>query len=141
MKRFRMRILFQNIPNYVILFIGILFANLILLFGFMFGPLLDHFEQEITTHLLAEHQYVLVSEEKTENKEAESYDVTVLKTQEGRYKSEEVMVYGVQENSAQFGTCPFMRMAAIYEVNQRIRMKAGLRERRSCGAIRGKHQN
>ena len=97
MKRFRMRILFQNIPNYVILFIGILFANLILLFGFMFGPLLDHFEQEITTHLLAEHQYVLVSEE---NKEAESYDVTVLKTQEGRYKSEEVMVYGVQENSA-----------------------------------------
>lgn len=100
MKRFRMRILFQNIPNYVILFIGILFANLILLFGFMFGPLLDHFEQEITTHLLAEHQCVLVSEEKTENKEAESYDVTVLKTQEGRYKSEEVMVYGVQENSA-----------------------------------------
>lgn len=100
MKRFRMRILFQNIPNYVILFIGILFANLILLFGFMFGPLLDHFEQEITTHLLAEHQYVLVSEKKTENKEAESYDVTVLKTQEGRYKSEEVMVYGVQENSA-----------------------------------------
>ena len=100
MKRFRMRILFQNIPNYVILFIGILFANLILLFGFMFGPLLDHFEQEITTHLLAAHQYVLVSEEKTENKEAESYDVTVLKTQEGRYKSEEVMVYGVQENSA-----------------------------------------
>lgn len=100
MKRFRMRILFQNIPNYVILFIGILFANLILLFGFMFGPLLDHFEQEITTYLLAEHQYVLVSEEKTENKEAESYDVTVLKTQEGRYKSEEVMVYGVQENSA-----------------------------------------
>lgn len=100
MKRFRMRILFQNIPNYVILFIGILFANLILLFGFMFGPLLDHFEQEITTHLLAEHQHVLVSEEKTENKEAESYDVTVLKTQEGRYKSEEVMVYGVQENSA-----------------------------------------
>lgn len=100
MKRFRMRILFQNIPNYVILFIGILFANLILLFGFMFGPLLDHFEQEITTHLLAEHQYVFVSEEKTENKEAESYDVTVLKTQEGRYKSEEVMVYGVQENSA-----------------------------------------
>ena len=28
MKRFRMRILFQNIPNYIILFIGILFANL-----------------------------------------------------------------------------------------------------------------
>ena len=43
------------------------------------------------------------------------------------------------------GTCllytsPFMRMAAIYEVNPRIRMKAGLRERRSCVAIRGKHQ-
>ena len=100
MKRFRMRILFQNIPNYVILFIGILFANLILLFGSMFGPLLDHFEKEITTNLLAQYQYVLVSEEKTENPDAESYDVTVLKTQEGRYKSEEVMVYGVQKDSA-----------------------------------------
>ena len=100
MKRFRMRILFQNIPNYVILFIGILFANLILLFGCMFGPLLDHFEKEITTNLLAQYQYVLVSEEKTENPDAESYDVTVLKTQKGRYKSEEVMVYGVQKDSA-----------------------------------------
>ena len=33
-----------------------------------------------------------------------------------------------------------MRMAAIYEVNQRIRMGVGLRERRSCAAIRGKYQ-
>ncbi len=100
MKRFRMRILFQNIPNYIILFVGIMLANFILLFGFMFMPLLDHFEKEITTHLLAAHQYVLISGEETENQEAEHYDVTVLKTQEGRYKSEEVMVYGVQEDSA-----------------------------------------
>ena len=47
-----------------------------------------------------EEKQEVKKEEKTENKEAESYDVTVLKTQEGRYKSEEVMVYGVQENSA-----------------------------------------
>ena len=70
MKRFRLRILFQNIPNYIILFVGIFFANLILLFGFMYGPLLDHFEKEITTHLLAEHQYVLVSDEETSNPDA-----------------------------------------------------------------------
>ncbi len=100
MKRFRLRILFQNIPNYIILFVGIFFANLVLLFGFMFGPLLDHFENEITTHLLAEHQYVLVSDEETSNPNAESYDVTVLKTEEGRIKSEEVMVYGIQKDSA-----------------------------------------
>ena len=41
------------------------------MFGFMFGPLLDHFEQEITTHLLAEHQYVLVSEEKASGDKSE----------------------------------------------------------------------
>ena len=33
--RFRLRVIFQNIPSYLTLFVGILFANVLLLFGLM----------------------------------------------------------------------------------------------------------
>ena len=45
LKRFRLRVIFQNMPNYVTIIIGVLFANFLLLFGFMFGPLLDRSEE------------------------------------------------------------------------------------------------
>ena len=32
-RRFRLRVIFQNISNYMVLFVGILFANLLLFFG------------------------------------------------------------------------------------------------------------
>ena len=57
--RFRLRIIIQNMPNYITLFIGILFANVLLLFGIMLGPMLKHYQNEITDTLIAEHQYVL----------------------------------------------------------------------------------
>ena len=46
-------------PNYITLFIGILFANVLLLFGIMLGPMLTHYQNEITDKLIAKHQYVL----------------------------------------------------------------------------------
>ncbi len=123
--RFRFRIIFQNVPNYITIFAGVFFANLILLFGLMFSPLLAHFEQDITHSMLCKYQYVLQdmdSEEfsdapdgmmtnvlykfytdallATSTKGAEKYSITTLKTQEGKLKSEDVMVYGVSPDSA-----------------------------------------
>ena len=123
--RFRFRIIFQNVPNYITIFVGVFFANLILLFGLMFSPLLAHFEQDITHSMLCKYQYVLQdmdSEEfsdapdgtmtnvlykfytdsllSTSTKGAEKYSITTLKTQEGKLKSEDVMVYGVSPDSA-----------------------------------------
>ena len=46
-------------PNYITLFVGILFANILLLFGIMMTPLLDHYQNEIQDKLIAKHQYVL----------------------------------------------------------------------------------
>lgn len=99
MTRFRLRIIFQNLPNYITIVIGIFFANAILLFGCMFAPLLDNFEKDITGSLICERQYVLKMPVETENSQAEKYCAGSLKTLEGSLQSEEITVYGVEEDS------------------------------------------
>lgn len=97
--RFRLRIIIQNMPNYITLFIGILFANVLLLFGIMLGPMLTHYQNEITDKLIAKHQYVLKALVAVDDNAAEKYCVKTLTTIEGRLKSEDVLVYGVKDNS------------------------------------------
>lgn len=121
LRRFRMRIIFQNLPNYLTLFAGIFFAVFILLFGCMFGPLLDHYEAEIKGSMISKYQYILQdvdmedmpkdsvmgsvmrlylnSMRETAVEGAEKFSVTTLKTQEGKRKSEEVSVYGISPDS------------------------------------------
>lgn len=100
MTRFRLRILLQNLPNYITILVGVFFANVLLLFGFVLPPLVDNYEKDITSNLIAEYQYVLKVPAETAEKEAEKYSVVALQTVEGKLKSEEVMVYGVAEDSA-----------------------------------------
>lgn len=97
--RFRLRIIIQNMPNYITLFIGILFANVLLLFGIMLDPMLTHYQNEITDKLIAKHQYVLKTLVDVDDNAAEKYCVKTLATIEGRLKSEDVLVYGVKDNS------------------------------------------
>ncbi len=134
MRRFRIRIIFQNMPNYVTISVGIFFANFILLFGSMLGPLLDHFEEDIKENMVSKYQYVLQEADideaegsvsgvlfrfyldsmlSTSVEGAEKYCVTTLKTQEGRRKSEEVMIYGVAEDSA-YVPIQFNRSSDVY---------------------------
>lgn len=97
--RFRLRIIIQNMPNYITLFIGILFANVLLLFGIMLGPMLTHYQNEITDKLIAKHQYVLKALVDVDDNAAEKYCVKTLATTEGRLKSEDVLVYGIKDSS------------------------------------------
>lgn len=99
MKRFRLRVIFQNLPNYATIFVGIFFANAILLFGFLFTPMLDKYQEDITTNLLAGHQYLLKAPVETMSEDAEKYAASSLKTIEGKLKSEEVTIYGISDNS------------------------------------------
>lgn len=99
MTRFRLRILLQNLPNYITILIGVFFANVMLLFGFVLPPLVDNYEKDITSNLIAEYQYVLKAPAETAETEAEKYSVIALQTVEGKLKSEEVMVYGVAKDS------------------------------------------
>ena len=119
-RRFRLRVIFQNISNYMVLFVGILFANLLLFFGLLLPSVLDHYQEEIQGNMLAKYQYILevpteaMSGSKlesllalmqysngteTENKTAEKFSAYTLNTIPGQAKSEEVMLYGVEPDS------------------------------------------
>ena len=57
--RFRLRVIFQNFSNYIVLFIGVVFANLLLFFGLLLPSVLDHYQMEIQNNMIAKYQYIL----------------------------------------------------------------------------------
>ena len=75
LKRFRLRVIFQNIPNYITVFVGILFANVIIFFGLGMKPMLLHYQ------------------------DVEKYCSGSLKTVDDKLKEETATIYGVKENS------------------------------------------
>ena len=119
--RFRMRVLFQNMSNYLLLLVGVLFSNFLLMFGLLFPAVLDHYTAHISDNLLCNYQYLLtipldaVDEEhklrsliammefsdgvETENEDAEKFSIFTLKTTDERYMIENVMLYGIDPDS------------------------------------------
>ncbi len=119
--RFRLRVVFQNMGNYAVLFIGILFANLLLMFGLLFPAVLNHYQETLQDNLLSSYQYLLqaplsVGDEdhkleslmtmmyfqhavETENEDAEKFSAYSLNTLGETYKSEEILLYGIVKDS------------------------------------------
>lgn len=97
--RFRIRVILQNIPNYITLFIGILLANVLLLFGLMMKPLLNHYQAHVVDNMLSDYQYILKAPAETGEESAEKYGVTTLKLIKDGYQEEDITTYGIQENS------------------------------------------
>lgn len=98
MTRFKLRVIFQNIPNYITIFVGIFFAGFILVFGTMFTPLLDYVADETVANMPAAHQYILKVPSETETADAEKYCIGSLKTT-GDGFTEDISIYGISENS------------------------------------------
>ncbi|MCR5153862.1 MAG: ABC transporter permease [Lachnospiraceae bacterium] len=57
--RFRLRVLFQNIPNYLVLIFGIVFIEIMLCFAFGFPDSLNHYAEEAPGMLFSKYQYSL----------------------------------------------------------------------------------
>lgn len=93
--RFRIRIILQNLPAYLTLFVGILFASILLIFGMIMSPLLANFKTQVQNSTIADYQYILKAPVKTDNADAEKYSVTSLNIPGG----EEITVYGITDNS------------------------------------------
>lgn len=118
--RFRIRIMIQNLSSYIVLFIGILFANLLLIFGLTLPSALNDYQNSIQKNLLCNYQYVLkmplaASDEEhklesmikmlyfqssveTDNKDAEKISMFQLKTTDPDVKNESVTLYGVEKD-------------------------------------------
>lgn len=99
MHRFRLRVVFQNISNYITLLAGILFASVIVIFSLMFGPLIDDYSKLVGKSIIADYQYVLKAPAETKVSGAEKYCVESLKTLPGKYMGDEITIYGISDNS------------------------------------------
>ena len=99
MKRFRLRIIFQNMPNYIMIIIGIFLANAILLLGIAFPALLEKYQEDITSNMVCDYQYILKAPVETETEDAEQYCAGSLKTLEGKLQSESVTIFGIVPDS------------------------------------------
>ena len=105
LSRFRLRIIFQNIPNYLILFVGIAFISIMLAMAIGMPSTLQYYKDNTKDMMFADYQYVLKSykdetgkEITTKNSDAEKFSMDSL-----LYKTdalnEEVSVYGVEDTS------------------------------------------
>lgn len=99
MTRFKLRVIFQNIPNYITIFVGVFFAGFILVFGTMFTPLLDYVADETIANMPASHQYILKAPIETETADAEKYCIGSLKTT-GDDFTENISIYGISDDSS-----------------------------------------
>ena len=121
--RFRLRVIFQNMSNYMVLLVGILFANFLLIFGMAFPSALHHYQDTIEDSMLCKYQYMLSVPEnalnddrklesmfhmlqyttgvETENEDAEKFSVYSLQTEpeNSMMNSEEVLLYGIEPDS------------------------------------------
>ena len=97
--RFRLRIIIQNLSGYGTLFVGIIFANLILMFGMVMNPLLDNYGKDAIKYKPANYQYILNAPYEIEDEHAEKYCVTSLRMQDDYFEEEDINVYGLEKNS------------------------------------------
>ena len=124
--RYRIRVLTQNIPNYVTMAIGILFANLLLLYGLVLPDIMTHYQDSISEMMIAEYQYILqipsdaldeddrlgsmlnmmafAADTETENEDAEkfsAYSLDTIPAKEGNIV-DTVTFYGIKKDSSYF---------------------------------------
>ncbi|MBO6015843.1 MAG: ABC transporter permease, partial [Lachnospiraceae bacterium] len=113
--RFRLRILFQNMPNYIVLIFGVVFIELMLCFAFGLPDSLDHYGEKAPDMFFSEYQYILM-----DCKDDEGNVITTAENTAERFRmksllfekksspfragmgsggDEKVSVYGIKENS------------------------------------------
>ncbi|MCR5103458.1 MAG: FtsX-like permease family protein [Eubacterium sp.] len=103
--RFRTRILLQNIPNYIVLILGIAFVMLMLSMAVGFPESLDVYKSNVTDMMFAKYQTILkTTEDEDENlietttKSAEKFAMESLEYVNNDHK-ESISVYGVEPDS------------------------------------------
>ncbi len=128
--RFRLRIVFQNMPNYAVLIFGVIFIELMLCFAFGLPDSLRHYAEEAPDMTFAEYQYMLMDSKDddgeyitTSEPTAEMFSSTGLlypKDMTGTMQGfgsggdEGVTVYGIVDDSAYVDIDSEMPDGSIY---------------------------
>ena len=109
MGRFRLRVLLQNIPNYLVLFVGIFFVVFLATFAFGLETTLDNYQDHVVEDMFAKYQYVLKDTEDedgnpitTKVEGAEKFSTETLYTTDGVHLNEPININGIEKNSRYF---------------------------------------
>lgn len=97
--KFRLRILFQNVPSYLTLALGVFLAGTLVVFGSMYGPLLDDYANIVKENQISKYQYVMINEAETKLSDAEKFCMTSLQTTDKKFIADDVTIYGVENQS------------------------------------------
>lgn len=105
MSRFRVRIMFQNISNYLILFVGICFIMVMLAMAVGMPDTLTYYQKHASNLMFTKYQYVLKTYQNadgsivtTDNKDAENFAMKSL-VKRSDALDEEILTYGVVDDS------------------------------------------
>ena len=103
--RFRLRILGQNLANYFVLFVGVVFIELMLAMAVGFPDSLDHYKSIADDMMISKYQVMLTSDKddddnfiSTEAKGAEKFSSAAVVYKHKDFE-ESVTVYGLIDNS------------------------------------------
>lgn len=130
-RRFQIRVILQNKGSYFTLFIGILFASFILMFGIVMGPCIDNYLQNSEDSIKADYQYVLKQPVDIKNAEdAEKLTITSLETY---YKAGDldldVSFYGLDNDSKYYDDISLPskddEITISYDFAQKMGLKKG----------------
>ncbi len=100
LQRFGMRIFFQNIGSYVVLFFGILFGGTLAVFGMLFGPMFEDYSVLARETMVSDYQYIVKSDSvTTADEQAEKFCLTTLDTDVKGFVKDGVSVYGIEDDS------------------------------------------
>lgn len=106
LRRFRLRIIFQNLANYCILFAGVFFIMILLAMAVGMPSTLKYYQSRVSDMMFADYQYVLSATEdengqaiETDTQDAEKFGLHSLLLRTADI-DEEVSVYGIEKDSA-----------------------------------------
>lgn len=143
LRRFRMRVILQNMSNYAVLIFGVIFIELMLCFAFGLPDSLTHYSENAPDMMFADYQYML-----TGSKDEEGERITTSEPTAERFSSislkyakynralfegmgsggdESVTVYGIVENSAYIALPDELKTGEVL-ISSAFQSKFGLQE-------------
>lgn len=133
--RFRIRVFNQNIPGYSVLFLGIFFVMVLMVFSVGMPYTLNQYISHADEYVLAKYQYILKDtrdshgfEITTANPDAEKYSIGSLSTVSGVRVGEEITIYGYMDNSRYFNLPGDLEQNHLYvssDYAQKFSLKPG----------------
>ena len=120
LNRFRTRILLQNIPNYIVLLLGIGFVMLMMAMTVGFPDSLKIYQKNVTDMMFAKYQTILKTTEdedenliETSTRSAEKFAMTSLDYEHEDHK-ETISVYGIEPDSKYVKNLPDMEGNEVF---------------------------